>query len=117
VEADLREYFAGAIALRHGHRALRRGQFEIVAAAGMTAAYRLWDPDETFVVCLNAGEEAARLELALPGVNDRTLVPVTWAGWTWEAGEPVAVAGGRATVELPARSGRVLRLGAGRMAV
>ncbi len=109
-DTDLRAFVAGVIALRNDHRALRRGEFGIVSAAGMTAAYRRSDPDATFVICLNAGEEPARLELALPGLDGRTLAPVTWRGWSWDAGGPVTVADGRAEIEIPARAGRVLRL-------
>jgi neopullulanase len=109
-DRGLREFFVGLIALRHRHRALRRGAFEIVAAAGMTVAYRRSDPAETFVICLNAGDEHATVDVAVPGLEGRTLVPETWPGWSWEAGVPVAVEGGRAVVELPARSGRLLRL-------
>jgi neopullulanase len=109
-DTDLRAFVAGAIALRNRDRALRRGAFDVVAAAGPAAAYRRSDDDATFVVCLNAGDEPARLALALPGLDGRLLVPETWPGWSWAEGDPVNVADGRAEVELPARSGRVLRL-------
>ena len=62
-----------------------------------------------FVVCLNAGEEDARLELSLPGLDGRTLEPQVPAGWTWAAGDPVTVTGGSASVPLPARGARLLR--------
>ncbi len=109
-DRDLHAFFAGLIALRHGHRALRRGTFEVVGAAGLTAAYRRFDADEVFVICLNAGDEPASLELAIPDLEGRTLVPETWPGWSWEAGLPVTVTGGRAQIALPARSGRLLAL-------
>ena len=76
----------------------------------MTAAYRRWDADATFVICLNAGEEPARLELALPHADGAILAPVTWPGWSWEAGVPGRVAHGRAEIEIEARAARVLRL-------
>jgi glycosidase len=109
-DRGLRAFFAGLSALRHRHRALRRGAFAIVAAAGMTVAYRRSDPADTFVICLNAGDEHATVDVAVPDLEGRTLVPETWPGWSWEAGLPVAVEGGRAVVALPARSGRLLRL-------
>jgi cyclomaltodextrinase len=102
-------YVSGLTALRHAHRALRRGEFAIAGAAGMTAAYTRSDPEEAFVVCLNAGEEGASLELSLPGLDGRTLEPQAPGGWAWEMGEPVTVAGGRASVSIPARGARLMR--------
>jgi cyclomaltodextrinase len=109
-DTGLRDFFAGAIALRRERPALRRGEFAIVGAAGMTCTYRRSDDADTFVICLNAGEGPATIELSLPGLDGRTLDPVTWAGWTWEPGSPVAVDRGRASLELPGRQARVLHL-------
>ncbi len=102
-------YIRGLTAFRHAHRTLRRGQFAIAGATGMTAAYLRSDADAAFVVCLNAGEEDARLELPLPGLEGRTLEPQVPGGWTWDPGDPVTVSGGRASVPLPARGARLLR--------
>ena len=41
----------------------------------MTCAYRRSDGDETLVVCLNAGDEPARLSLVVPEIDGRTLRP------------------------------------------
>jgi neopullulanase len=107
---DLRAFFRGAIALRRAHPALRTGAFAPAGAAGMAAAYLRRDDADAFVVCVNAGDEPTRLDLSVPGLGGRTLEPVTWAGWPWAAGEAVAVdAAGGASVDLPARSARVLR--------
>jgi len=102
-------YVCGLTALRHANPALRRGEFAIAGAAGMTAAYLRSDADDAFVVCLNAGEEDATLDLALPGLDGRTLAPEIPGGWAWAAGDPVAVSGGRASVPIPARGARLLR--------
>jgi cyclomaltodextrinase / maltogenic alpha-amylase / neopullulanase len=102
-------YTRGLTALRHAHRALRRGEFAIAGAAGMTAAYVRSDAAEAFVVCLNAGDEDARLELSLSGLDGRTLVPEMPGGWPWAAGDAVTVADGRASVSIPARGARLLR--------
>ena len=102
-------YVRGLTALRHAHRALRRGEFAIVGAAGMTAAYLRADADATFVVCLNSGEEDSRLEVSLPGLDGRTLAPETPEGWPWPAGDAVTVAEGRVSVSIPARGARLLR--------
>ena len=45
----------------------------------------------------------------MPGRDVGTLEPVVTDGWTWPAGDAVAIAEGRASVELPARSARLLR--------
>ncbi len=107
-DASLHDFVAGAAALRHAHPALRRGEFAIVGAEGTACAYRRADAAETLVVCLNAGDGPVRLDLALSGLDGRTLVPATWAGGTWAAGEVVPVSDAHASVELPARQGRIL---------
>jgi cyclomaltodextrinase / maltogenic alpha-amylase / neopullulanase len=107
-DRDLLAFYRGAIAVRNRSRALRRGEFAIAGAAGMTAAYTRRDGEDAFVVCINAGDEPARLDLSLPGLDGRALDPVTWEGWPWGSGETVLV-DGAAAVDLPARSARVLR--------
>ena len=79
----------------------------MVGAAGKTAAYRRSDEDATFVVCLNAGAEPARLASDLPELSGRSLVAVRLSGA--EAGAPVPVVDGRAEMEIPGRSGIVLK--------
>lgn len=107
---DLLAFFRGATALRHHNPALRQGAFAIAGAAGMAVAYRREDSADTFLVCLNAGDEPASLEVDVPGLPGRALEPVTWPGWPWEPGEPVAIGGdGRASVALPTRGARILR--------
>jgi neopullulanase len=105
----LRAYVRGLTGFRRAHRAVRRGAFAIVGAAGMAAAYRRSDADATFVVCVNAGEEPVSLEISLPDLGGRTLDPQVPEGWTWDAGDPVAMAGNRAMVPIPARGARILR--------
>ncbi len=109
-DRELLAFFRGLIALRHAHRALRRGDLAIAGASGPAAAYTRADADATFVVALDAGDEPVRLGLALPGLAGRSLEPVVPAGWPWPTGDPVAVAAdGAAAVDLPPRSARLLR--------
>ncbi len=108
-DRGLHAFYRGAIALRHAHPALRRGTFTEAGAAGMTAAYLRRDDADAFVICINAGDGPAWLDLHLPDLDGRTLEPVTWEGWSWGGGEAVTVAGGSAAVDLPARGARVLR--------
>jgi cyclomaltodextrinase len=107
-DTELRAFVGALAALRHANRALRRGELAVVGAAGMTAAYRRSDDDATFIVCLNAGTEPARLGVELPGFPGRTLVEVELPGA--DAGAPMPVADGRAEIDIPARGGRILRL-------
>jgi neopullulanase len=108
-DESLLAFFRGAIALRHAHPALRRGSFAVVGADGMSVAYRRSDAVEDLLVCLNAGDGPARIELSLPELDAARFVPETWDGWTWSLGEEVLVTAGRVTVELDPREARVLR--------
>ena len=74
--------------------------FATAGADGQAAAYLRADGEDAFVVCLNAGEEPARLELSLPGRDGATLAAVTPDGWAW----PAAGTDGEAPVEV--RDGR-----------
>ena len=73
----LHDYVRGVVALRHAHPALRGGTFSVAGAGGMAAAYVRRDEAEALVVCLNAGEQPERLEVQVPGLDGRTLEPVT----------------------------------------
>ncbi|HEX9043539.1 MAG TPA: glycoside hydrolase family 13 protein [Candidatus Limnocylindrales bacterium] len=108
-DMSLLAFVRGAAALRHAHRALRRGSFDVVAADGMTVAYRRSDETGDFVICLNAGDAPAAVGLSLPRLDGVAFEPMTWDGWTWGAGERMAVADGRAVVEIGPREGRVFR--------
>lgn len=108
-DASLLAFFQGAAALRHAYPALRRGSFAIVAADGTALAYRRSDADDTFIVCLNAGGDAAFLDLPLADLAAGRLEPVTWDGWTWSPGETVDIVDGRTAVDLGPREARVFR--------
>jgi glycosidase len=107
-DRELRAFVRGLTALRHRHPVLRDGAFTRAGADGLAAAYLRVDDTEAFVVAFNAGETHARLDVDLPELDGRSLVPVSPDGWGWPPGEPVRVAGGRAAIELPARGARLL---------
>ena len=107
-DLELRAFMAGVVDLRHRHPALRRGLFAPGGADAMAAAYVRTDAEDTFVVALNAGEDAAWLDVQVPDLDGLQLAPVTPAGWPWAPGDAVTVADGRAWLELPARGARVL---------
>ena len=106
---DLLAYVSATAALRHANPVLRRGAFAVVTAEGMAMAYLRSSDEGAFVVAINAGTEAVELDLHLPGIDGRTLAGVPLPG---EDGAPgrVPVVDGRATLPLPARAGRVLRV-------
>ncbi len=110
---DLLAYVSATVALRHANPVLRRGAFAVVAAEGMAMAYLRSSDEGAFVVAVNAGTGAVDLDVHLPGVDGRTLAGVPLPG---EDGPPVRVpvVDGRATLPLPARAGRVLRVEAPR---
>ena len=63
-----------------------------------------------FVVCLNAGEGPATLDLHLPDLDGRTLATVAPDGWPWPAADPAPVVDGRVAIDMPARGARLLRV-------
>jgi hypothetical protein len=76
----------------------------------MSAAYRMADATTGFVVVLNAGEEPATLVVPLNERDGALLQPELPVGWPWAAGDPAEIHDGTATVTLPARSARLLRI-------
>ncbi len=130
-DADLRGFVRRVIALRRAHPALRaEGSFRTVAARGMTHVHLRGGGGELFVVAINAGEAADRIELALPEAAGRTLVVEALPGWTTPAGGghvavesvgagrhalgsaeigPIGVGAGPVVIEVLGRAGLVLR--------
>ncbi len=108
-DRELRAFIRGAIALRRAHPALRSGTHRTVAADGMCHVHARQLADEWLLVAVNAGEERAVLDVAVPEVNGRTLVGERWPGL--EGGPTVTfrVGAGRIRLEVPARDGLVLR--------
>ena len=110
-DRDLLAFVAAVIALRHANAVLRRGAFRILGAEA-------WRPPTGALGCRRdvrdlpqrrRGAGAARAG-ARPGSTARPSSPVTRAGG-WPPGRPVAVADGRAEIEIPARAGRVAAAG------
>jgi cyclomaltodextrinase / maltogenic alpha-amylase / neopullulanase len=107
-DRDHLAYISAVIGLRHANPVLRRGAFRILAAEGSTIAYLRSAEDAALVVALNNGEEPSVVQLALPELEGRWLAAVPLPGDP-PGREPIAVSDGRATISVPARSGRVLR--------
>ena len=108
-DRELRAFIRGAIALRRAHPALRSGTHRTVADDGMCHVHARQLADEWLLVAVNAGEERAVLDVAVPEVNGRTLVGERWPGL--ESGPTVTfrVGAGRIRLEVPARDGLVVR--------
>jgi neopullulanase len=106
---ELRSYVRGLVRLRHEHPVLRGGSFARAGVHGHAAAYARSSDTETLVVAINAGEEATTLEVEVPGDGGGRLEPFVPEGWAWPAGDGADLHDGRAWLDLPARSARILR--------
>ncbi|MFN8482950.1 MAG: alpha-amylase family glycosyl hydrolase [Anaerolineae bacterium] len=109
-DTDLLAFFRAAIALRHSHRALRRGHFYQLYAEGDVYAFARRDDDETLVVALNVAEGAREVRLPL-GAYFRDGVgftPLLTAGGPSTTVKTGVVEDGQVRITLPARDGVVL---------
>ena len=106
-DREMFDYFRRAIALRHAHPVLRRGRFEQLYAHARQYAFLRQDNDETLLVVLNAGDEAARISVPLGRhVSDgESLEPL------WGDAAAGAVVDGHSLVSVPARAGAVFSRG------
>ena len=102
-DTNVRDLTRTLIATRRSHRALRDGGFRLLQASWNAASYLRTHEGESFVVAVNAGDEPHRLGLE-DVVGDPTVE--LQAGW-----EPIVMSrvDGRLDLELPARSGALIR--------
>ena len=111
-DRDLRDSVRALVHLRRAEPALRDSPLRIAGTIGHAIAFERGDAAERLVVAVNAGEDAVSLGIELddaPGAGPPTaLVPVELPGFTPMAAS--AVVGSSATIELPPRSGTVLRV-------
>jgi len=106
-EPDLLEATRSLFALRRAEPALRSDVVTFLAAEGAALAFERRDADRRFGVAVNAGESPVSLGLGEPGVEPSIMLVAARA----RLDRPVvAMADGVATVELPPRSGAVVRL-------
>ena len=90
---ELRAYVRGLARLRHEHPVLRHGAWSAAGSGGYLAGYARHDDRET----LDRRAERVRGARLAGGGGARApgagpLEPVVTDGWTWPAGEPVAIA-------------------------
>jgi cyclomaltodextrinase len=106
-DRELHAFVRTALRLRRAETVLRRGSTAIVGAAGRAIAFERHLDGTRLVVAINAGEEPASLSVTLPGATGR-LATIPLPGD--ERGTEHALTDGTTTLELPARTGRLLRL-------
>jgi cyclomaltodextrinase len=103
-DREMLDFFRQAIALRHAHPVLRRGQFDEIYAQAQQYAFLRHDHHETLLVVLNAGNEAAQISVPVGRhVSDGESLKPLFGSVT--AG---AVQRGHCAVNIPPRAGAVL---------
>jgi len=110
-EPGLRDTVRALMRLRSAEPALRDGPLTAVGSSGAAAAYERGSGAARFVVAVNAGDEAARLDLRFadaPSGAGGHLASIDIPGLR-ETGESRIVEG-RTTIDLGARGGTVLRV-------
>ncbi len=103
-DREMLDFFRRAIALRHAHSALRRGRFDEVYARARHYAFLRRDDNETLLVVLNAGDDAAEISVPVgPYVADgESLKPLLGQ----VAARPMER--GHVVLSVPPRAGAVL---------
>ena len=107
---ELRAFVRELIRVRAAEPALRSGQVDVVAAAGLAVAYERRLDDTRLIVAVNAGDDPARLDLRLDEADDRRLEAMALPGGFGAVREGPVVSGGVASVELGPRGGSILRI-------
>ncbi|MEA2653983.1 MAG: cyclomaltodextrinase / maltogenic alpha-amylase / neopullulanase [Chloroflexota bacterium] len=107
---DLRAAVRALLRLRAAEPALRDGPLRVAGAEGSAVAYVRGSGPSRLVVAVNAGDAATRLEIQLDDDlgTGRDIVSIELAGSEGNVRAPIA--GGRATIELAAVSGAVMRV-------
>ncbi len=110
-EQGLRESVRALLRLRSAEPALRDSPLRVVGAEGGAVAFERGSGASRFVVTVNAGDERAWLPVRFvdePEGAGGQLAPLELPGFGGVAG--AAIHDGEAVLELPARSGAVLRV-------
>ena len=102
-DADLLSFYRAATALRHRHEVLRTGRVEILQATGRTLVVRRTLDDQTAIIALNAGSNAADVEVEAADFPATTLS----SAWPPAAETDLAPQNPASTVRLSPRATRV----------
>jgi neopullulanase len=106
-QAALLESTRTTFALRAAESALRSDETAMIAAVGRSLAFERRDGERRLAVVLNAGEEAASVEL---GPIDGDAAVLLAVGRGRDLAPRLAIGDGTASVELAPRAGAVIRL-------
>jgi glycosidase len=104
-DTDLLDFFKRAIALRHAHPALRRGDYHTLFAQGSVYVMSRNLADDVVVVAFNTGNEPVSGAIPVaPFLQNGMALRDEWTGQTLQ------VDGGLLSLNMPARSGSVFAL-------
>ncbi len=98
------------LALRHAEPALRADEVVITGAVGSGLAFQRRDGESALAVALNASDEPVELALT-PDAAPASAVLLLGVGRARSAAPRLGDSGGAPLIELPPRSGAVVRLG------
>lgn len=98
-DAELREFYRQAIALRHRHPALRTGDFWPLHAEAGVYAFRRRLEEEQIIVIFNAATESRRPMIQLPEIEEATFQQI----WPPHKDNTYRVEGGEVRPSLPPR--------------
>ena len=108
-EPGLRDSVRGLLHLRRAERGLRDGSIRVAAAAGSAVAFERGDGESRFIVAVNPGDDGVRLDIRFEHpAGGLRLEPVDLPGFGGIAG--TSIEDGGAALDLPPRSGSVLRI-------
>jgi cyclomaltodextrinase / maltogenic alpha-amylase / neopullulanase len=110
-EPGMRDAIRGLIRLRRSEPGLRDGALRIAGAGGTAVALERGGGASHLIVAVNPGTEPVRLDIRIEGTvgDEGRLEPVALPAFGGIAGVPIR--DGSATLDLPGRSGSVLRIG------
>jgi cyclomaltodextrinase len=105
------DFTRAVIALRHAEPGLRDTALTVAAASGDVVVLDRRRGPDGLLVAVNAGDEAGAVEVPLEGAGGAAIGDVGLPGWEAPGRDRRVAPSGRFRLELPARSGAVLRIG------
>ncbi len=109
-DAGLRGFVRAILRLRSAEPALRHGSTSAVAITGPALAIERRLDGDRLVVAVNPGDAPVALDLTLAGAGDGRLEPIPLED---DAATGTSISGGIGRLDVPARTGRILRFVAG----
>jgi cyclomaltodextrinase / maltogenic alpha-amylase / neopullulanase len=111
-DGGLRDYVKAVVALRAAEPAVRHGATVAIGSSGAAMALERRLDDDRLVVAINPADAAIELDVIIDGVSGGILEPIALprAGGVASDLAGAVVAGGRASIAVPARTGHVFRV-------